>query len=293
MLHVFDTSCESGWSLAEHIGFKDMKTTTFDTKEGKQMKLNRIPIYAKHPKTKNIQDALIRIPQQLISAAYGDQKSAKVRVAVDIVQNIDEIEKCFSDLAEATLPTLQKVAMALNRKFSSQDLEGLKVKLCGDSGACKIFVDIYRYGAGGRPASRFYRDTEDMSDVPVSQLFSSVEGEQRKRRRTDGGEAQEDSSVISITPFKAELLIHVESVLICASSVRFVLSVREGVVPSDVGIQYSLLRQGKVWGGSKTEPADALPTVSDEALEAIADPEEHTPPIVHNTFLEVPDLADS
>lgn len=279
MLHFFDVTNGGDDSLARNIGFKEMRTSTFDTKEGKQMKLHRIPVYARHPKTRNMQDALLRLPQQLVSAAYGEGSAAKVRAAIEITQESEAVERVFAELAEATLPTLQKVAMATNRKIGTADLDGLRVRSCGDGGACKLYVDVYRYGSGSRLASRFYRDTEEMTDVPVAQLFSSSDSEERgpKRRRFDG--EKEDGTVISITPFRCELLLHIESVLICPSSLKFVMSVREGVVPSDVGIQYSMLRCGKVWGPRAGAAAIEEPVDPADAEEAQR-PESPEPTVV-------------
>jgi hypothetical protein len=282
-MHFFDVLAAPEASIAKHVSFKDMKNFTVDTKEGKSMKFYRIPIYARHPQTNSIQDALLRLPQQQVSAAYGDAGASKVRVAVDIVQNGTEVEQTFSALADATLPMLQKVAMATNRKFTANDLDGLRVKTYGESGgACKLYVDVHRFGTGARRATRFYRDTEDMSDVPISQLFATNNdsgdsagsaGFGRKRGRDEGG----DGSVLSITPFKAELLINIESVLIGPSSLRFVMTVVEGLVPSDVGLQYSMLRPGKVWGATAPTPAalETAPSVVDD--EVVSDTTEPQP----------------
>ena len=257
MYHVFEVDAPATESIAANIGFKEMRTSTFDTKEGKSMKLHRIPVYAKNPKTRTVQDAILRLPQQMISAAYGESTAAKIRAVIDVVQNSEAVEQCFNELADATLPTLQKVAMATNRKFSNSDIDGLRVRTCGDGGSCKLFVDVYRHGNGSRVMSRFYRDTEDMPDVDFTQLFSSADADAQLMKRRKVGDAPDDGRSISITPFKCELLLHIESVLICPASLKFVMSVREGVVPPDVGIQYSVLRKGKTWGPKVcSEPND-------------------------------------
>ena len=264
--------------LAKHLAFKEMRQFSVDTPDGKSMKFNRIPIYARNPKTRNQQDALLRLPQQLISAAYGDVNGSKIRAGVDIVQQSDEVDRCFAELAEATLPILQKVGPAINRKLSASDIDGLRLKACGESGAFKLYVDIHRHGFGGRRASRFYNDTDDMTDVSFAQLFCNSDGEPAPKRRRAGGDGRDDDgSMISITPFKCEILLNIESVLIGPQSLRFVMSIVEGVVPSDVGIQYSLLRQGKIWGPKQQphEPAEeivAVPETTEPAAAPLAVP---------------------
>ena len=100
----------------------------------------------------------------------------------------------------------------------------------------------------------------------------------RERQSGAGGDGRDDDgSMISITPFKCEILLNIESVLIGPQSLRFVMSIVEGVVPSDVGIQYSLLRQGKIWGPKQQphEPAEeivAVPETTEPAAAPLAVP---------------------